>query len=112
MIFYVIVQNFFRFGCKLCLYFILEASKTKRERVMKTPIMETEQLKLRPFHEDDAKEELQLSEIVGRYAVENPASGNVMKKLGFVYEKNIPYECNEGSIKREGIQCRLHVNRN
>lgn len=54
-----------------------------------------------------AKEELGLTEIVGRYAKENPASGNVMKKLGFEYEKDIPYECNNGSIMREGIQCRL-----
>ena len=30
-----------------------------------------------------------------------------MKKLGFIYEKDISYECNEGKITREGIQCRL-----
>ena len=54
-----------------------------------------------------AIEELGFSEIVGRYAKENPASGNVMRKLGFQYEKDIPYECNDGMIKREGIQCRL-----
>ena len=30
----------------------------------------------------------------------------VMKKLGFKYEKEIPYECNNGSVMREGIQCR------
>ena len=41
--------------------------------------------------------QLKLSQIVGRYAKENPASGSVMKKLGFVYEKDIPYECNNGS---------------
>ena len=45
--------------------------------------------------------------IVGRYAKENPASGNVMNKLGFKYEKDIPYECNDGAVKREGIQCRI-----
>lgn len=56
-----------------------------------------------------AVERLKLSEIVGRYAKENPASGNVMKKLGFIYEKDIPYECNDGKILREGIQCRLVV---
>lgn len=54
-----------------------------------------------------AEKELQISEVVGRYAKENPASGNVMKKLGFVYEKDIPYECNDGAVLREGIQCRL-----
>ena len=54
-----------------------------------------------------AKEQLEITEFVGRYAKENPASGNVMKKLGFEYEKDIPYECNEGTVKKEGIQCRL-----
>lgn len=49
---------------------------------------------------------LGITEIVGRHAKENPASGNVMKKLGFEYEKDIPYECNDGAVKREGIQCR------
>ena len=54
-----------------------------------------------------AADNLNLSEIVGRYAKENPASGNVMRKLGFQYEKDITYECNDGMVKREGIQCRL-----
>jgi len=58
---------------------------------------------------DFAKNQLKLSQIVGRYAKENPASGNVMNKLGFKYEKDIPYECNNGTIKREGIQCRLFL---
>ena len=55
-----------------------------------------------------AAEELKLSQIVGRYAKENPASGNVMTKLGFQYEKDIPYECNDGTVIREGIQCRFY----
>jgi len=54
-----------------------------------------------------AKEQLNIPEVVGRYAKENPSSGNVMKKLGFKYEADIPYECNDGKIMREGIQCRL-----
>ncbi len=54
-----------------------------------------------------AQEELHISEIVGRYAKENPASGNVMRKLGFQYEKDIPYPCNDGAVMREGVQCRL-----
>lgn len=54
-----------------------------------------------------AKEKLAIAEIVGRYATENVASGNVMKKLGFQYEKDIPYPCNEGAVMRKGIQCRL-----
>lgn len=52
-------------------------------------------------------EELGITEIVGRYAKENPASGKVMEKLGFQYEKDIPYECNNGTVMREGVQCRL-----
>ena len=56
-----------------------------------------------------AKETLKISEIVGRYAKENPASGNVMRKLGFCYEKDIPYECNDKSVLRDGIQCRLGI---
>ena len=54
-----------------------------------------------------AGEELHLKQIVGRYAKENPASGKVMNKLGFQYEKEIPYPCNDGSVLREGVQCRL-----
>jgi len=54
-----------------------------------------------------AQEELGITEIVGRYAKENPASGKVMEKLGFRFEKEIPYECNNGTVLREGIQCRL-----
>lgn len=56
-----------------------------------------------------SKEVLHLTEVVGRYAKENPASGNVMRKLGFTFEKNIPYECNDGAVLREGIQCRLKL---
>ena len=54
-----------------------------------------------------AQEELGITEIVGRYAKENPESGKVMEKLGFQFEKEIPYECNNGTVRREGIQCRL-----
>lgn len=56
-----------------------------------------------------AEKKLHLKEIVGRHAKENPASGNVMKKLGFLYEKEIPYECNNGTVYREGMQYRLHI---
>ena len=58
---------------------------------------------------DFATRELGLTQVVGRYAKENPASGIVMKKLGFEYEKDIPYECNNGAVEREGIQCRLYT---
>lgn len=44
-----------------------------------------------------ATEVLGIQEIVGRHAAENPASENVMIKLGFKFIKNIPYECNGGT---------------
>lgn len=56
---------------------------------------------------DYARNTLGVKELVGRYAKENPASGNVMKKLGFVYCKDIPYEANEGQVHYEGVECRL-----
>ena len=56
-----------------------------------------------------ARDELKLTELIGRYAKENPASGNVMRKLGFVYELDIPYECNRGTVLREGILCRIRL---
>jgi ribosomal-protein-alanine N-acetyltransferase len=54
-----------------------------------------------------AKEELGIKEMIGGYAKENPASENVMRKLGFQYEKDIPYECNNGTVMREGELHRL-----
>jgi len=56
-----------------------------------------------------AHDELGIEEVVGRYAKENLASGKVLRKLGFKYEKDIPYECNRGKNLREGIQCRLFL---
>lgn len=54
-----------------------------------------------------ANRELGIHEFVGRFAKENPASGNVMKKLGFLYEKDIPYECNEGKVCMMGELWRI-----
>lgn len=56
-----------------------------------------------------AKKTLNLTEIVGRYAKENPASGHVLEKLHFQYEKDILYPCNDGTITRQGVQCRLVI---
>ena len=55
-----------------------------------------------------SRTKLGIVDVVGRYAKDNPASEKVMKKLGFKYEKEIPYPCNDGTIIRQGIQCRLH----
>jgi ribosomal-protein-alanine N-acetyltransferase len=49
-----------------------------------------------------ARDELGVKQIAGRHAKENPASENILKKLGFQYIKDIPYPCNEGSVMREG----------
>ena len=57
------------------------------------------------------KTKLGVAEVVGRYAKENPASGRVMEKPGFQYEKEIPFPCNDGSVICPGIQCRLHCRR-
>lgn len=54
-----------------------------------------------------AREKLGIKELVGRCAKENPASEKVMVKLGFKYEKDIPYDCNDGTIHRDGVQYRM-----
>lgn len=56
-----------------------------------------------------AKNELKLKEVIGRHAKENISSENVMKKLGFKYMKDIPYECNRGSVMREGKMYILYL---
>lgn len=58
---------------------------------------------------DYARDVLGVKELIGRYAKDNSASGNVLKKLGFVYCKDIPYEANEGKKHYEGIECRLYL---
>lgn len=60
---------------------------------------------------DFAQTKLGVAEVVGRYAKDNPASGRVMEKLGFQYEKDILFPCNDGSVIRPGIQCRLYCRR-
>lgn len=59
---------------------------------------------------DYAKESLEIKECIAVHAVENPASGRVMEKLGFQYEKEVPYECNGGEIQTVGKYYRLIVN--
>lgn len=49
-----------------------------------------------------AKETLQIKECIAVHAVENPSSGNVIKKLGFTYIKDVPYACNGGEIQTTG----------
>ena len=51
---------------------------------------------------DYATEELNVKECVAAHAIENPASGRVIQKLGFEFEKEIVYECNGGDIVTTG----------
>ena len=56
-----------------------------------------------------AQAELGMKECLTSYAKVNSGSANVLHKLGFVDEKEIPYECNGGDIVTEGIICRYIV---
>ena len=56
-----------------------------------------------------AQAELGMKESITSYAKVNSGSANVLHKLGFVDEKEIPYECNGGDIITEGIMCRYIV---
>lgn len=53
-----------------------------------------------------AEKELGIKECVTSYAKVNNASANVLHKLGFKDEAEIPYECSGGDIITEGILCR------
>lgn len=54
-----------------------------------------------------AREKLNLKNIAARYALENAASGRVLKKTGFQKEQTITYHCRNGSVFLEGVLCRL-----
>lgn len=56
-----------------------------------------------------AIEELKIKKCIAIHAIENPESGRVIQKLGFTYEKEVPYECNGGEIKTVGKYYRLVV---
>ena len=53
-----------------------------------------------------AETELGMEECITTYAKVNTASANVLHKLGFIDEAEIPYECSGGDIITEGILCR------
>ena len=61
----------------------------------------------RLMQRDGISESYARSRIEAQHDTQNPASGKVMEKLGFQFEKEILYECNKGTVLREGIQCRL-----
>ena len=56
-----------------------------------------------------AVDEMKIKECIAIHAVENPASGRVMEKLGFRHEKEVPYECNGGTIHTTGKYYRFQV---
>lgn len=53
-----------------------------------------------------ARDVLHVNELVGRFANENPASGNVLKN-SVLETLSIPYEANEGRNQYKGTECRL-----
>ena len=59
---------------------------------------------------DYAIDVLGIKECIAVHAVENPASGRVIEKLGFQYETEVPYECNGGEIQTVGKYYRLLLN--
>jgi len=50
---------------------------------------------------------LNLKEITGAHAVENPASGKVMKNIGMEYFRDCEYICNGGNIKTLGKEYKI-----
>lgn len=58
---------------------------------------------------DFAVKTIGIRECIAVHAVENQESGRVIEKLGFRYEKEVPYECNGGEIKTTGRYYRLIV---
>ena len=56
-----------------------------------------------------AVEEMKIKEVGTTYAIENPASGRVLQKLGFQFIKEVPYECDGGDIVTTGMYCRYKV---
>lgn len=56
-----------------------------------------------------AVEVMKIKEISTTYAIENPASGRVLQKLGFQFIKEVPYECNGGDTVTTGRFCRYEA---
>lgn len=48
------------------------------------------------------KDELRLERIVARFALENKASGRVLEKLGFRYERDVDYVSGNGAVVLPG----------
>ncbi len=67
---------------------------------MKTPILETERLILRPLTlaDDFGKDVLGVRKFTSHHAEENPNSGKVMMKVGF------HYVCDDGFTKMDGTR--------
>lgn len=56
-----------------------------------------------------AIEVMEIKEISTVYAIENQASGHVLRKLGFQFVKEVPYECNGGDVVTTGRYCRYEA---
>lgn len=86
---------------------------------MKTPVLETDRLRLRPFRREDARavfDGWEQDPDVARYMFWT-SHHDIRKteawldfELGFRFEKEIPYFCNDGTVLRQGVLCRLTLN--
>lgn len=56
-----------------------------------------------------AEDELNIKECIAVHSIENVASGKVIQKLGFHYEKDIPYESNGGESVTLGRYYRYKI---
>lgn len=57
-----------------------------------------------------AQQILAIENCIALHAVDNEASARVIQKLGFALEKEVPYECNGGTIRTMGKLYRLRLN--
>lgn len=57
---------------------------------------------------DFAVRKLGLRTCIADYAADNPASGRMLAKLGFAFEREIPFECGNG-MRTIGRRCRLTI---
>lgn len=58
---------------------------------------------------DYAIHSLGIKECIASHAIQNPASGRVIQKLGFGYERDVEYICNGGKIHTTGKEYRLII---
>ncbi|MGN1411080.1 MAG: GNAT family N-acetyltransferase [Oscillospiraceae bacterium] len=58
---------------------------------------------------DFAKKELHIKEVIAIHSIQNLKSARVIEKLGFQYVKDVPFECNGGTIHTKGKYYKLFL---